>query len=355
MTAFDYDVILVGLGPAGATLAARMAPKLRVLALDKKQMGAQTVFRKPCGGMLAPDAQKVFSRFGMTLPKDVLVDPQIFSVRTIDLQSGLERHYQRHYINMDRHRFDSWLMGHIPSAVDVRLGAVMQSLTRRADGGFALTFSHHGSAHTVTARYAVGADGAASPVRRALWPGMGEPCFMAIQQWFEDGQPSASYACFFDSRLTPSYAWGLTKDGHYILGGAFRPGTARADFEALKARLGGFDFKLEHPLRTEACLVAQPFGTGGRCCGGGGGFLIGEAAGFISPTSLEGISYALESGWLLARALGGSGDPNRAYRAATRGIRLRLLAKRMKHPFMYAPALRRLVMQSGLSSIEMVD
>ena len=355
MTAFDYDVALVGLGPAGAILAARIGPNLRILALDKKQMGAQTAFRKPCGGMLAPDAQKVFSRFGMTLPKDVLVDPQIFSVRTIDLQSGLERHYQRHYINMDRHRFDSWLMGHIPSAVDVCLGAVMQRLVRREGGGFALTFVGDGRARTVTARYVVGADGAHSPVRRALWPGMGEPRFMAIQQRFEDSQPSASYACFFDSRLTPSYAWGLTKDGHYILGGAFRPETARADFEALKARLGGFDVRLGRPLRTEACLVAQPFGYGGACCGGGGGFLIGEAAGFISPTSLEGISYALESGWLLARALSGQGDPNRAYRTATRGIRLRLLAKHIKHPFMYVPALRRLVMQSGLSSIEMMD
>ena len=41
---------------------------------------------KPCGGLISGDAQKALASFDMTLPKDVLVDPQIFAVKTIDLR-----------------------------------------------------------------------------------------------------------------------------------------------------------------------------------------------------------------------------------------------------------------------------
>ena len=57
---------------------------------------------KPCGGLLSEDAQRSLARYDITLPKDVLVDPQIFSVKAIDLEAGLVRHYQRTYLNMDK-------------------------------------------------------------------------------------------------------------------------------------------------------------------------------------------------------------------------------------------------------------
>ncbi|OVE81255.1 hypothetical protein BVY04_03690, partial [bacterium M21] len=65
---------------------------------------------KCCGGLLAPDAQEMLSKFGLALPKSILVDPQLFIVRTIDLHLKLERNYQRFYMNMDRAKFDEWLV-----------------------------------------------------------------------------------------------------------------------------------------------------------------------------------------------------------------------------------------------------
>ncbi|MDD5810031.1 MAG: FAD-dependent monooxygenase, partial [Clostridiales bacterium] len=104
---FDYQIAIIGGGPAGATLG-RLLPKgLSTILIDKKR--AKGGFEKPCGGLLAPDAQKALSKYEITLPKSILVDPQIFSVKTIDLASGLVRHYQRCYINLDRHKLDMWL------------------------------------------------------------------------------------------------------------------------------------------------------------------------------------------------------------------------------------------------------
>ena len=120
-----YDMIIVGGGPAGATLA-RLAPRSwRILLL------AGTGRDKPCGGLLAPDAQKALARFELTLPKAVLVDPQIFSVRTIDLSTGRQRYYQRMYINVDRQRFDRWLLDMAGDNVTVVRGRC----TRRRPAG----------------------------------------------------------------------------------------------------------------------------------------------------------------------------------------------------------------------------
>ena len=81
MDSMVYDVAIVGLGPAGSTLARMLNKDVKVIAFDKKN-DRDDSFKKPCGGLLAPDAQKNFAMFGMTLPKDILVDPQIFSVKT---------------------------------------------------------------------------------------------------------------------------------------------------------------------------------------------------------------------------------------------------------------------------------
>ena len=45
----------------------------------------------------------------MGVPKEVLVDSQLFAVRTIDLTNDRERLYQRFYFNMNRGKFDRWL------------------------------------------------------------------------------------------------------------------------------------------------------------------------------------------------------------------------------------------------------
>jgi flavin-dependent dehydrogenase len=105
---------------------------------------------------------------------------------------------------------------------------------------------------------------------------------------------------------------------------------------------------------------------------------VGEAAGFINPNSLEGISYALESAANLAGAILKSGGKNasrhnaqdtddrnpradetekipleavhRAYRRGSFRMALKLFAKSLKSPFMYNPFLRFLVMKSGVTS-----
>ncbi|MDR2736644.1 MAG: FAD-binding protein, partial [Gracilibacteraceae bacterium] len=336
-----YDVAIIGLGPAGATLARLLDPKLKTIAIDKKSDGTVS-FCKPCGGLLAPDAQKALSKFNLTLPKDVLVDPQIFAVKTMDTAQNLLRYYQRFYMNFDRHKFDMWHISLIPDHVTIATGARCHSVAKVGElYEIAYSRQHLSSGQEeglrrderatppyvehITARYVVGADGANSVLRRQLFPQRKIRQYVSVQQWFVEEHPVPFYSCVFDHRVTDSYCWSISKDGCFILGGAFPIDKSKERFALLKDALQKNGFAFGDVLKTEACLVSRPQGLRGFCAAQGGTFLVGEAAGFISPSSLEGISYALNSGHALATVLNGNRqNPARDYRLKTVPIRIKL-------------------------------
>lgn len=343
----QYDIVIVGAGPAGATFARLAGEGHRILLLDGADRG------KPCGGLLSPDAQKALTRFNLTLPKEILVDPQIFAVRTIDLRTGRQRYYQRMYLNLDREKFDHWLVSLIPERVDVVRGRCTG--VQREDGWFRLTYmDEQGVRRQVRAARLVGADGAASIVRRTFFPKVRIRRYTAIQQWFHAEDENPFYSCIFDPETSDCCSWSIHKDAYLIFGGAFAAKNSRRNFERQKEKLRTFGFNFGTPIRTEACVVLRPNSMRSFCCGGMGVFLIGEAAGLISPSSLEGISSAINSAVALAASLGEDlPDSHARYRRKTWKLRLKLFLKNMKCPFMYNPLLRKLVMASGLSSVDM--
>lgn len=348
-----YDVAIIGAGPAGSVFARELAqrkPELKILLID----GQSEQQRKVCGGLLAPDAQKLLAKFDLSLPKSVLADPQIFAVETLDLGSRLKRCYQRHYLNMDRYAFDSWLLSLVPEQVDIIQGRCT-SLCEH-DGGYKIKLNLDGSETEINAATLVGADGASSIVRRTLFDKKLYQ-YASIQEWFEyDGEEVPYYSCIFDPKTSDSCSWTIRKDNYIVFGGAFEKANCRRAFEEQKARLQEFlGYPLGQAVKTEACLVSSPRKMSDFVLGKKGAYLIGEAAGLISASSFEGISSAILSGKLLSECFLSSGDSEKIlklYRKKTLKHRLKLYLKIQKRRVLCSPLLRYLIMKSGIQSVE---
>jgi flavin-dependent dehydrogenase len=351
-----YDVAIIGAGPAGATLARLIGDQYKVLLIEKRRLpDAAEEFSalKCCGGLLAPDAQMMLSKLGLGLPKSVLEDPQLFVVKSIDLRQGLQRYYQRHYINMNRKKFDSWLLSLVPPGVDIRTNCRLKSYDPE-NGYFKLAFVHEKRNFVEKAKILVGADGAKSKIRAQSSSGRLYPQkYVAIQEWAERKNDFPYFTSIFDHNVTDYYCWTIPKGNYLLIGAALHPQEKPVEkFTRLKAKLGAYGMDFGKIVFREGALILRPVKQNQLVSGKKGIALLGEAAGWISPSSAEGLSYAFKSALMLADALRNTPDGfEKRYHDKTRQLRKNIFRKNLKSIFIFNPILRKWIMKTGLQSI----
>ncbi|MFV0626939.1 MAG: hypothetical protein ACK5N8_06300 [Alphaproteobacteria bacterium] len=324
-----YDIAIIGAGPAGSMLTRFIQHKeysvaiIDVRKLDEAYVGKGVI--KSCGGMLAPDAQKLLRKYDIAVPQEIIDEIQPKFVRTIDVCSGIRRNYKRNYINMNREAFDRFLLKGINA--DKYFGYRVTEIEKK-DGFFIIN-------KEIKAKILVGADGAGSKVRRTFFPEMKIRTYASIQDVLPE-QISKDYECFFDERMSDYYGWSLPKDGKTLVGFAIPEGKDVVQkFEDFKKQQG-FGKEIER----QGTLILRP-SFFHKVSAKENIFLIGEAGGYISPSSAEGISYAIKT----AKILADSNFNLTKFREKMLIIRLNLLYKNLKSLIMYIPFLRKLVMR----------
>lgn len=364
-----YDMIIVGAGPAGSVLAKGLGQKYKVLLLDKRKLTGDPLDRnaeKCCGGLLDPSAQKALASLHIGIPKQILVSPQVFTIRAMDFDNHRERYYQKQYVNIDRVAFDRYLISqaHREPGVSVLEETVLMDC-HETRGMVQIKVMHKptGTVRYISGRYLIGADGAASAVRRlktkshtSVWNSPRE--YVCLQQWFTMKEELPYFVASFDRYITDFYSWMIPKDGRVILGSAIPKGPdARLKFTYLKAQMIGAGFDLGEPVYESGAVLLRPWPFGSIDSGNDRILLIGEAAGLISPCSAEGISYAIRSAVCLLHAFfGHTGEAVQdAYERRLMGLKANICLKSCKSPVMYNPMLRGLVFQSRLLSMKTED
>ena len=203
----------------------------------------------------------------------------------------------------------------------------------------------------------VAADGANSIFRKKLFPRLAWPKYVALQEWYENDGGIDYYAAITDESITDFYSWLIPKGDAIILGSALdldtKTESADARFRRLKAKLEDRGLLFGKRIHQEGCQIIRPTNnhlvTGNRKIA-----FIGEAGGFISPSSSEGFSYAFRTAMTLAEAINKKGMDHFAdyYARKCQKIKQNILLRNIKSIGMYDAFSRRMVLKTGLGSVK---
>lgn len=299
----EFDVVVIGGGPSGATAAAELAAAGRsVLLLDRDGR------TKPCGGAIPPRLIRDFA-----IP-DALLVARVTSARMISPSDRrVDIPIENGFVGMvDREAFDPWLRERaVSSGAQLRRGQFTE-LTRDVDGMARIHYrepgrDRAGRALSVRARAVIGADGATSEVARQAVPGADQMRYVfAYHEIIRS--PQATDAGFDGRRCDVVYRGALSPDFYSWVfphgattsvgtGSAHKGFSMRGAVSALREQ-AGLDGET---LRREGAPI--PMRPLPRWDNGRDVLLAGDAAGVVAPASGEGIYYAMVGGQLAAQAV----------------------------------------------------
>ena len=302
MMSEEYDVIVVGGGPCGATAADDLALQGRsVLLLDRQGR------TKPCGGAIPPRLIKDFE-----IPDHLLVAKARCARMVSPKDNRVDIPIENGFVGMvDRDEFDEWLRERASSHGAHRCRADFQKITRDDDGVAVVHFNEVnkqglGALRRIRARMIIGADGARSSVARQMIEGAEKTKYVfayheIIEAPTHAGHDPERCDVFYQGHLSPDFYGWVFPHGRTMsvgTGSADKGFSLRSAVGALRSQTGLDQVKT---LRREGAPI--PLKPLPKWDNGKDAVVAGDAAGVVAPASGEGIYYAMACGRMAAEAV----------------------------------------------------
>ena len=302
-----YDAVIAGAGPAGVMAAVEAARGCaHVLLVEASGLPRQ----KSCGGMLNPYSRRALEPYGQ-IPEEMILDPRWIDFQYYHMDREVKKRTQVRFLNVDRELFDEWLLSLLPANVDVAERVRLEDVSQDAEGVTAIVrgFAREGSRvqRDVRCRYLIAADGPRATVRERLGLRPFDR-YITVQEYMkiEPGTLDNTFDCIYSKRFSRDYGIGyiMPKGDVAIIGSIFYPGSRDCErkHEEVLEILRGI-YPLGEAVKRETWIAAHLTRPADLVAGEGRILLAGEGGGFLSCTSGEGISFALNSGIKAGRAV----------------------------------------------------
>lgn len=301
-----FDVVVLGGGPGGASTAIHCAAAgLETLLLERRPLPRDKV----CSGMIMGRwAHEVIeSGFG-AIPDEILADPRYLVGHRIHVTGAAPVDLPWRTPIAWRRDLDGWMLQRAAARGATVWDRSRVVSTEEDRGGFRLTLSRNEETVTVSSRFLVGAEGASSPLRKALFPELRVRWSRPLRECYA-GALTLDRAWFhwYFPKGRPRPRFNVNhKDDAFILEGSgireLRPEIA----ELLRPH--GFD-PTRVPRTRDACVIAvlhADLAAGRFRPARGNALLVGDAAGLILPITFEGIGTAVLSGRHACEAIVGA-------------------------------------------------
>ena len=298
-----YDAVVVGMGPAGATVAYQLSRAgLSVLAIEKETHPRYKV----CGGGLSARIDRILEHDYKSVVEHTIYGIQ-FSYRGADPLS-LDCSSPIAYMVM-RDRFDHFLVEKARQVgTEVHEDEPVTSCRQLPDGIEVTT-----DRGRYLAKVLIGADGANSLVAQQLFPGRRSRRMATLESEIPIG-PAPHYPgtgrALIDIGATPAgYAWIFPKQERLSIGvGDLRGGlvSPKKIFDQfVRDQKGLAPWKVPQPVGHPLPLFSEHSGANRESVGlvSGRALLVGDAGHLVDPLFGEGIYYAVRSGQLAAESI----------------------------------------------------